>query len=50
MNSVDVCITLLVYSVLSLVVSPDEGGSLLPKQCIVLSSFTTMEKVLVKRY
>jgi len=35
-NYVDVCITLLVYSVLSLVVSPDEGGSLLPKHSVLL--------------
>jgi len=35
-NYVDACVTLLVYSVLCLVVSPDEGGSLLSKHSALL--------------
>ena len=48
MNYVDVCVTYLVNCVLRLVVSPEDGSSLLPKRnvlCLVI--FVTIEKVLV---
>jgi hypothetical protein len=46
-NYVEVCVILLVNCVIGLVVSPEEGSSLLPKRSVVLSVFIAMERDVV---